>query len=100
MFNIYVHTKIKMSSSNGLLVVIKTNVKYRYHVAAMLLYILQKNYLNKILIFFKDLLPSFQDPVLSGACVASTSHMFVLSHAVITNCRKVKCTSLVWPAVV
>jgi hypothetical protein len=57
-YKVYLLTIYQMTSSNGLLVIaIKTEGKYRFHAASILLfYILERIYINKYSIFFEDVL--------------------------------------------
>jgi hypothetical protein len=81
LFMTCVHTRFQMPRSIGSSVIaIKLKAKYKFHAAAMLsFHILQKKKdLSKSCIFFEDLLSyslSFQDPILSGDSVASTSQV-------------------------
>jgi hypothetical protein len=75
---IYRNTKFHMlSSDDSLLIAIKLNAKYTFRAATILLYTLQKKYLNKNCIFFEDLLPciKFRTFKFSGASVAPTSQV-------------------------
>jgi hypothetical protein len=73
---IYRHTKFHSGCNGALVSTIKLKAKWRCNAATVLFHVLQKNYLERSFIFFKDLLLYIISGVyMNGASVTVTSQV-------------------------
>jgi len=80
------HTKLYVPSSRGsLLIAINSKTKYKIHTAAMFLFYIQQNYLNKSFIFFEDLLPYIISVLQMKRCLCRFHLKSSCVHHVVTS---------------